>query len=158
MTGKLIASFYEKYPPSEPCSCEICVSYCQRPGWWTVEEARKAIEAGLAKRIMLEISPEFNFGVLSPAFRGNEAAYALQIFSGEGCTFLHNKQCELFGTGLQPLECRYCHHERPGLGEKCHLDIEKDWNTKTGKLLIIKWGKLIKFWERQGLNIVEKKQ
>lgn len=35
-----------KYLPSEPCSCNICRSYCIRPGWWTVEEASKAIEAG----------------------------------------------------------------------------------------------------------------
>jgi hypothetical protein len=34
-------SLREEYPPSEPCSCEICKSYCVRPGWWTVEEAIK---------------------------------------------------------------------------------------------------------------------
>ena len=36
----------EKYPPSEPCSCDICVNYCLRPGWWTVDEAKNAIRAG----------------------------------------------------------------------------------------------------------------
>ena len=23
----------EKYPPFEPCSCEVCLGYCIRPGW-----------------------------------------------------------------------------------------------------------------------------
>ena len=149
-------SLSEKYPPSEPCSCEICVAYCGRPGWWTVEEAKKAIEAGFAGRMMLEISPEKDFGVLSPAFKGNEVNYSLQIFSKNGCTFLQDGLCELFGTGLVPLECRYCHHDRKGLGINCHLDIEKEWNTRVGKRLIVRWGNATGFWERQGLRVVEK--
>ena len=127
-----------------------------RPGWWTVEEAAKVIDAGLASRMMLEISPEKDFAVLSPAFKGNESDYALQIFSKNGCTFLKDGLCELFGTGLQPLECRFCHHERKGSGLNCHLDIEKDWNRKYGKLLIVKWGNMIGFWQRQGLILTEK--
>ena len=59
----------KRFPPSKPCSCDICLGYCQRPGWWTVEEAAKAIEAGYADRMMLEMSPELTFGVLSPAFK-----------------------------------------------------------------------------------------
>lgn len=42
----------EKHQPSQPCSCDICKSYCLRPGWWTVEETEKAIENGLSSRIM----------------------------------------------------------------------------------------------------------
>jgi hypothetical protein len=149
-------TLYDKYPPSDPCSCDICVSYCKRPGWWTVEEAQKAIETGFANRMMLEISPEQNFGVLSPAFKGNEGDYALQVFSNRGCTFLNGGLCELFGTGLQPLECRYCHHARKNLGIKCHLDIENDWKTESAKRLIVKWGNIIGFWQRQGLRLLEK--
>lgn len=149
-------SLYDKYPPSEPCSCGICVNFCKRPGWWTVEEAGKAIEGGLAKRMMLEISPERDFGVLSPAFRGNECNYALRLFSQYGCTFLSGNLCELFGTGLQPLECRFCHHNRMGYGKKCHLDIEKDWNTEKGKRLIVRWGNMTGFWRSQGLSVNEK--
>lgn len=135
----------EKYPPSEPCSCDICRNYCQRPGWWTVSEAEKALTAGLANRMMLEISPEHDFGVLSPAFKGNELQIAIQIHSKNGCTFLQNGLCELFGTGLQPLECRYCHHERKGLGLIYHFDIKNDWNTKAGQALIEKWNYIQKF-------------
>lgn len=80
-------SLAKKYPPSDPCSCDECISFCQRPGWWTVDEAEKAIDAGYANRMMLEVAPEFSFGVLSPAFKGNEVNYAMQLYAKEGCTF-----------------------------------------------------------------------
>jgi len=143
----------KKYPPSQPCSCDVCLSYCKRPGWWTVEEAARAIDAGYADRMMLEMSPELTFGVLSPAFKGNEGSIALQIFANKGCTFLINDLCALFGTGYQPLECRFCHHSRCGMGKKCHLDIEMDWCSREGQKLVIKWGKTTGFFERQGLII-----
>ena len=132
-------SLPEKYTPSRPCSCKICLSYCIRPGWWTVEEAKRALDAGYSKRMMLEMSPEMMFGVLSPAFKGNEGMFALNQFAGNGCTFLKNDRCELFGSGLEPLECRYCHHDRRGMGKQCHSDIEKDWNSALGKELVTRW-------------------
>jgi hypothetical protein len=139
MKRKYRHSLNEKYPPSEPCTCEICRAYCLRPGWWTVDEASKAIAAGYGDRMMLEISPELTFGVLSPAFKGCEKNFALQEFSRFGCNFLSNGLCELYGTGLEPLECRFCHHSRKGLGQKCHADIELDWNTPNGQTLVAKW-------------------
>lgn len=143
----------EKYPPSEPCSCSICLGYCKRPGWWTVEEAERAIDGGYANRMMLEISPELTFGVLSPAFKGCEAGIALNIYASFGCNFLKDNLCELHGTGFQPLECRFCHHERTGLGEKCHLDIEKQWHTREGQALVIRWGKMVGLWEKEELIV-----
>lgn len=129
----------EKYPASDPCECEVCLNYCVRPGWWTVEQAAAAIDAGYGHRMMLEMSPEFTFGVLSPAFKGCEKYFALHAYARNGCTFLKDKRCELFGTGHQPLECRFCHHERQGLGTQCHADLEKDWNTPAGQALVNKW-------------------
>ena len=129
----------EKYPASEPCSCQICLSYCRRPGWWSVEEATRAILKGYGKRMMLEIAPELTFGVLSPAFKGCEGNFSLNQFSENGCNFLIDSLCELYGTGFQPLECRFCHHERQGEGKKCHLEIENDWNTQAGQRLIERW-------------------
>jgi hypothetical protein len=145
-----------KYPPSEPCSCDICKSYCSRPGWWTVYEAEHAIEAGYAHRMMLEMAPEGTFSVLSPAFKGNEVNFALEIFSTQGCTFFNDGLCELFGTGHEPLECRFCHHDRPGQGIKCHSDIEKQWNTPEAKRLIVRWGNMTGFWAKNGLIVKEK--
>jgi len=129
------------YPPSEPCSCGICKNYCVRPGWWTVGQAKEVIKSGYSDRMMIEVSPERDFGVLSPAFKGCEGAIALQEFSKNGCNF-HNSTdglCELHATGLLPLECGFCHHERTGLGIKCHSDLEKDWKTEVGKQLVFKW-------------------
>ncbi len=132
----------ERFPPSEPCGCERCVSFCQRPGWWTVEEAGRAIEAGLAGRMMLEMAPEGTFAVLSPAFYGCEGNFALQAQAGRGCNFLKEGRCELHGTGLQPLECRFCHHERVGQGKECHDALEADWHTPEGQGLVEEWKKL----------------
>lgn len=139
-------SLYEIYPSSEPCSCDICLGYCRRPGWWTVEEAVRAMQAGYANRMMLEISPEMTFGVLSPAFNGCGGGFALNIYAHRGCNFLKNNLCELHDTGLLPLECRFCHHERSGLGKKCHLDLERDWNTVMGQEQVIKWAKQFGLW------------
>jgi hypothetical protein len=147
----------QKYPPSDPCSCHKCLSYCYRPGWWTVEEAERVISTQYAFRMMLEISPEMDFGVLSPSFKGNEGNYALEKFSKNGCTFLKNNLCQLFDSGFQPLECRYCHHERTGRGTDCHNDIEEEWKSLYAKKLILRWGNKTGFWHRQGLYLIEKK-
>ena len=132
-------SLARKYPPSLPCSCEICAGYCERPGWWTVEEASRAIDAGYGSRMMLEVSPEMTFGVLSPAFKGCEAGVALQRFADRRCTFLTEAGCELHGSGFQPLECRFCHHDRKGRGKQCHADLELDWHTPAGRSLMTRW-------------------
>jgi hypothetical protein len=137
---KPIPRLARKYPPSEPCACEVCLAYCRRPGWWTVSEAQAAFEAGLGSRMMLELSPDRRSAVLSPAFKGNEGTYAFAEFSGRGCTFLGaDERCELHGTGRQPLECRFCHHDRRGEGPKCHRDLERDWNSHAGRALVARW-------------------
>ncbi|MHC1771249.1 MAG: hypothetical protein AB9907_05830 [Flexilinea sp.] len=132
-------SLIYRFPPSEPCSCEICKAFCRRPGWWSVEEAKKAINAGYGNRMMLEMSPDFSFGVLSPAFRGCEQNFALQEYSRFGCNFLLNGLCELHDTEFAPLECRFCHHSRKGLGLECHAALERDWKTPAGQALVKVW-------------------
>jgi len=89
--------------------------------------------------MMLEISPELSFGVLSPAFKGCESSFALNQFAKRGCNFRTDEGCELYGTGHQPLECRFCHHDRQGQGPKCHAALEQDWQTAAGKKLVEKW-------------------
>lgn len=138
----------ERFPPSEPCACETCVRYCARPGWWSVDEAARAIEAGYATRMMLEMAPDLTFGVLSPAFKGNEVDFANKLLSLSGCTFLSDGRCELHGTGVQPLECRHCHHARPGAGPRCHAALEQDWSTPKGRALVARWGQVTGFWNR----------
>ncbi len=132
-------SLEEKYPPSQPCGCEVCLGYCKRPGWWSVAEAARALEAGYGGRMMIEFSPERAWAVLSPAFKGCEGNFALAHFTDQGCTFLEQGLCALHGTGCQPLECRFCHHDRAGLGPRCHADLERDWNTPAGQALAARW-------------------
>jgi hypothetical protein len=132
-----------KYPPSGSCDCEICRHYCSRPGWWTVEQTERAIDAGFAKRMMIEMSPELDFAVISPAFKGCEGGMALNLYSNNGCNFYKDEKCELYPTGFVPLECRFCHHERTGMGKKCHSDIEKDWNSEKGQRLVARWIRLV---------------
>jgi len=151
--GKRPASLYEKYPPSEPCSCDICKAFCRRPGWWTVEEAERAMKKGYGRRMMLEIAPEFTFAVLSPAFKGSEGDFALQENAKSGCNFLHDGLCELHDTGLQPLECRFCHHTRNGLGPICHHDIAKNWQTEEGQKLVKKWASEYGLYEKYRIQI-----
>lgn len=147
-TSRRKRSLAEHFPPSAPCTCAVCVGYCARPGWWTVEEAARALEAGYGGRMMLEMSPDRSFGVLAPAFRGNEVDFARQQFASNGCTFLKDERCELFGTGLQPLECRHVHHADPGSGKRVHAALEKDWNTPAGRALVVRWSKATGFWDR----------
>lgn len=141
-------SLAERFPPSEPCTCEICVGYCQRPGWWTVEEAARALDAGYAGRMMLEMAPDRSFGVLAPAFRGNEVDFARQQFAGNGCTFLKDERCALFGSGFQPLECRHVHHADPDSGRRVHAALERDWDTPAGRDLVVRWSRETGFWSR----------
>jgi len=111
-----------------------------------VAEAGRAFEAGLGARMMLEIAPELTFGVLSPAFPGCERGFAVQEYAWRGCGFLHQERCELFGSGLQPLECRFCHHDRPGQGPLCHAALEKEWRTRAGQALVERWARAYGLW------------
>ena len=129
----------ERFPPSAPCSCDVCRGFCQRPGWWTVREAARAIAAGYGGRMMLELSPDCKFGVLSPAFTGCEGTFAFQEYAKNGCCFLKSGLCALHETGLEPLECRFCHHDRVGEGQICHTALERDWNTPAGQALVKQW-------------------
>ena len=148
MKKKQKKTLIEKYPPSRSCSCAICVGYCKRPGWWTVDEASRALSAGYASRMMLEMSIDKSFGVLSPAFKGCEQAFATDLGAQNGCNFLVNNRCELFGTGYEPLECTYCHHDRRGMGLQCHVDIGEDWNTEKGRRLVVQWCSMTDFWNK----------
>lgn len=144
MSMLLESDFRKRYPPSPPCDCQICRSYCARPGWWTVGETERTLDRGYASRMMLEISPERDLVVLSPAFRGNEGRIALQEFSRSGCTFLSSDGCALFGQDIRPLECRFCHHDRRGRGAQCHHDLELQWRSPHARRLVQRWYELVR--------------
>jgi hypothetical protein len=112
-----------------------------------VDEAARAVNAGYGNRMMLELAPDRSFGVLSPAFSGCEQFFAVQEYAARGCNFYKNERCDLHGTGLQPLECRVCHHDAPGRGPACHAAIEQDWNTAAGRALVAGWCRLTGVWD-----------
>jgi hypothetical protein len=143
------------YSPSLPCDCEICRSYCIRPGWWTIEQASIAIDEGYDAKMMLEIAPDFSFAVLSPAFKGCEGQIAVNEFAKNGCIFFSDGLCELHETSFQPLECKVCHHSSPGKGPKIHYELEKQWNTPQGIDVVIKWMKKTELWDKLPKNTVE---
>jgi hypothetical protein len=145
-----------QYPSSDPCGCPVCLAYCLRPGWWTVRQAAAALDAGYGNRMMLEVAPERTFGVLSPAFKGCEGTFALQQFASRGCTFLEEGRCGLHGTPFQPLECRFCHHDRPGLGPQCHADLEREWTTPAGRALVARWCRMTGLWRELGVYGLER--
>lgn len=88
-----------------------------------MDEANRALLAGYANRMMLKLSPELSFGVLSPAFRGCEGGVALNRGAGGGCNFLKAGHCQLHGTGFQPLECH--------------------WHTPAGQALVRHWAEVM---------------
>ena len=133
----------ECFPPSPGCDCNICRGYCKRPGWWTVEQAEHALSKGYAHRMMMEISPDFDFAVLSPAFSGCEGFIATKETAGNGCNFQKEGLCELHGSDIYPLECAFCHHERVGLGKLCHTYIAREWKSLRGQNLVARWQKLV---------------
>ena len=143
----------QAFPPSPPCGCDVCRAYCKRPGWWSVDEAARAMKAGYAGCMMLEVSADLTFGVLSPAFAGCEGNFALQEYALKGCCFLKHDLCQLHGTGVQPLECRFCHHDRRGQGQICHDALEKDWRTPAGQRLVREWSAVTNLWQRYGMRI-----
>lgn len=138
----------QQFPPSPSCSCEICKSYCIRPGWWSLNQAKSVIKNGYSGRMMLEISPGFRFAVLSPAFKGCEGFIAVNECSRNGCTFFCEGLCQLHNSDKLPIECAVCHHDRPGIGPRLHLQLEKQWNSKEGKSLVIYWMKKTGFYSK----------
>lgn len=101
-------------PPQQVAPAMCAEIIADAPVGGTVGQARRAIEKGYASRMMLEISPDFKFAVLSPAFYGCEGFIATNDGAKNGCNFLKEGMCELHDTDFLPLECAFCHHERVG--------------------------------------------
>ncbi len=125
--------------PSEPCSCLKCQAMCLQPCWPTSDEAKKIIEAGLGRRLMLmrwwESPGTF---LLCPAHPGSEGK---KLIGGLGCTFFDKGMCELHEDGLKPFEAQYAHHNRIDReqNQALHRSIAESWKSKAGQILIEQW-------------------
>src|SRR5258708_37691685 len=83
------------------CSCPKCKAECRRvPGWFTPEEAMRAIKAGMAKR--LTVVHQADVAAVAPACSGMEGH---ESHYGEGrCTFLTNAGlCEIHDSGFKQI-------------------------------------------------------
>lgn len=131
--------------PEASCTCASCVNACQtNPGWFAPNDAKRALDAGLANRIMLDWwsdSPEDIF-ILAPAARGCEGSMAPDMpmsifFIGSWCkgrcTFLNKKnRCDIHDSGHKPHQCRtFASNET----------MRDMWNTKKGRALVARWRK-----------------
>jgi len=68
-----------------------------------------------------------------------------------GRALLENDRSQLRRAGIQPLECRIAHHDRAGMGPRCHADLARRWNMPAGRALVVRWTNETDFWKRLAL-------
>jgi hypothetical protein len=151
------------------CTCAKCVEACRRmPGWMTVEEAKKAMGAGMGTRLMrdwldpsTELGNEERIYVLCPAAEGREGGDAADVDEmfpdnllmallgcaapvAQPCVMLTREgRCELHTSGFKPRQCRealVCDN-RNGADK---YEMAKEWDTPEGRNLVERWSELIR--------------
>lgn len=149
------------------CTCSTCTSHCHRvPGWMLPEEARKAVDAGYAPKLMIDWfdgkdGPLF---VLCPAAQFHEGERAptwdemtggdwmrgwLGNVSKGRCAFLSEVgRCTIHDSGFKPIHCRQAFHDSTKvIREPDNEKIAGAWQTTDAKALIEEWKKLVEFDE-----------
>lgn len=142
------------------CECAECVANCKRyPGWFTPDEAKRAIDAGYANRLMRDYweGEKTPIYVLAPAVVGCEGgdiqpddawigaqrglmAWVLgEVYPGR-CTFLADDKCAIHDSGFKPIQCRtaFCQDTENKLW-KSKLDVADLWNTEEGHAVLALW-------------------
>lgn len=137
------------------CSCDRCKAMCKRPCWPTPKEAKKLIDRGYAKRLMMDYwASEPNIYIICPALKGYEGMETPWWPSGErGCTFQDSKGlCEIHGKHLKPIEGRIAHHNEIGRGHgfNLHQTVAKLWDSKEGRDIVWLWKQ--KVWRNKNEN------
>jgi Fe-S-cluster containining protein len=136
------------------CTCRGCVTCCYvQPGWMTPVEAERAINAGLASKLMRDWLP-ISAGrayVLCPATAGHGGRDAPEptqadlrhteagpiVIRGR-CGFLNVKQrCAIHGSGFKPVQCRLssCFGDR----SPDKREIAAMWDSDHGRELFARW-------------------
>lgn len=129
------------------CKCEDCAGACLvKSGRFTPREASKAINAGLAKKMMAEtdVLSLSKVYILTPATKGYGGKMAplmsfISYFFGETypCIFFKKGLCQIHDSGFKPVECRKLIH-----GNKEPFDVDalvKQWDTELGRKVLRKW-------------------
>lgn len=138
------------------CTCEYCVSACKNyPGWMAPIDAKLAIEAGLAKELMIDLwyaqDERGTVEVLCPAkcgYQGRSIGNIIfpSLHPGH-CVFLENERCKIHRSGFKPRMCRLamvCQelHNIPGLEKESFVD---EWLTSEAKTLLAHWKELVNY-------------
>lgn len=146
------------------CTCAACVSNCRHmPGWMTPAEATAAMDAGMARNLMLDWYGRQSTGedtvfVICPAAVGREAdlaattdelyptlAHIMLLAAGrdcmvpQPCSLLKDERCTIHDSGFKPRMCRESF--------QCRTDDEyvdkhamvPEWDTDAGRTVVARW-------------------
>lgn len=124
------------------CSdCYEGITAClDRPGWFSPADAARAMDAGLAKSLMLDYwEADGSLGhteVIGAPISGYEGRRAPYSPVGE-CGFLKDSKCSIHSSGFKPLECSVscCKLKQPNL----HMKIAKMWASDEGRKAVERW-------------------
>lgn len=146
ITRPVNVSWMDFEPPA--CDCNECKGYCDRPGWMTPDEARRAIQAGAGDQLMLDYweNGGYNTYLLCPANTGSESQVADEWPVGK-CTFLmQDGHCAIHDSGYKPLECRLARHDYVS-GVNVHKEVYLLWGEDEPQALVRQWAK------ERGINL-----
>lgn len=136
--------------PTNACSCDVCKDQCKRPCWGTPSDTVALLDAGYAKRLMLDywVGDGRNgddIRLISPALTGYEGRSA--PFCPKGvCVFQRaDGLCELHDLGLKPQEgCEAHHSSESEDGYKLHQRVAKLWDNDEGDKVVAQWRQLVR--------------
>ena len=135
--------------PTE-CSCDRCRFMCYAPCCPTPDDVIALIDAGYAKRLMLDDWPgEFN--LIKPAMKGSEGEKApWEVKTLRGCTFwTEDGSCELHDKGLKPFQGKLAHHDHTDEEvEWIAQRIKEAWESDKGEEVSALWKRTVKYKER----------
>lgn len=127
--------------PTE-CDCEKCSLMCEAPCCGTPEDMKALMDAGYAKRLMLDDFSDAA-AMLKPALKGFEGKFSpWETRTAEGCTFWKEGKCELHSLGLKPTLAKLVIHDQ-SYEEFFEIAeyIEQSWRPTKCKSIINRWKK-----------------
>lgn len=133
--------------PSE-CACDRCRFMCHAPCCPTPDDVLALIDAGYAKRLMLDDWPSDQCDLIKPAMKESEGKKApWETKTLRGCTFwTEDGKCELHDKGLKPFQGKLAHHdltdeENEWIGER----LTEAWSTEKAHEVIRLWKQIVKY-------------
>lgn len=135
------------------CKCKACVTACERnPGWFGLDDAEAALNAGYGDRMMLDWLTDYpdSVYVLAPASIGFAKSLAPEgdfagMLAGRWCkgecVLLLNGLCTIHQTGFKPAQCRALTHK----SSMDNYEAADPWNSDRGRALVARWKEEVEF-------------